>query len=277
MKAGRIAFVVEGANCEPKIVNNIKNLFHFYSILIIDLPLGNNIYNLYQCLKKDDFETDIIEIIREKGGKAAAQLKNLTRDDFQEIYLFFDFDIQEINHHTGWTEEHACAIVADMLCAFDNETETGKLYISYPMVEALVDTKKGCLPATGQCLYPVNHDDLKNYKKNVNNANPKCTNLSKYDEIRWRFICASFIQRCFCLMNIHDALSVRSYKKQHISPHKLFEKEQHFVLQHFQIFILSAFPEFLLDYFQESVLDKLWNNCIRKPKNQRKKVHELSA
>ena len=46
---------------------------------------------IWQTLKADDFETDIIEILREKCPELESHLKGLTRDDFSEVYLFFDY------------------------------------------------------------------------------------------------------------------------------------------------------------------------------------------
>lgn len=49
-----------------------------------------------------------------------------------------------------------------MLVSFDNETENGKLYISYPMVEALRDFEEGKCGKAGQCLILV--AEMGNYK-----------------------------------------------------------------------------------------------------------------
>ena len=63
----------------------------------------------------------------------------MTRDDFSEVYLLFDYD----THQTNLGRKDDVDAVAQMLESFDNETENGKLYISYPMVEALRDYKPG--------------------------------------------------------------------------------------------------------------------------------------
>ena len=46
-------------------------------------------------------------------------------------------------HQTNLGKEDDADAVDQMLESFDNETENGKLYISYPMVEALRDYKPG--------------------------------------------------------------------------------------------------------------------------------------
>ncbi len=59
-------FIVEGAVREPQIIENISNLFFDRNnIKIITLPAGENIYMLWKKLKADEFETDIIEVLRD--------------------------------------------------------------------------------------------------------------------------------------------------------------------------------------------------------------------
>ena len=134
------AFIVEGAAREPQIIDNISKVFFSHgNFKIITLPAGENIYMLWKQLKADDFDTDIIEVLRENSDDISKQLDGLTRDDFSEVYLLFDYD----THQTNLGRKDDVDAVAQMLESFDNETENGKLYISYPMVEALRDYKPG--------------------------------------------------------------------------------------------------------------------------------------
>ena len=52
--------------------------------------------------------------------------------------------------------------IVQMLKSFNNETENGKLYISYPMVEALRDYKSGVCGDKAACF--VAAADMKEYK-----------------------------------------------------------------------------------------------------------------
>lgn len=72
-------------------------------------------------------------MLREENVELKEQLAGLQRDDFSEIYLFFDYD----GHQKNLGEFDSKDAIEQMLISFDNETENGKLYISYPMVEAL--------------------------------------------------------------------------------------------------------------------------------------------
>lgn len=60
------AFIVEGEAREPQVIDNISKVFFKHgNFKIITLPAGENIYMLWKKLKADDFDTDIIEVLRE--------------------------------------------------------------------------------------------------------------------------------------------------------------------------------------------------------------------
>lgn len=59
--------------------------------------------------------------------------------DFEtEIFLFFDYDFQESRLTLEENNRH----IGEMLEYFNDETENGKLYINYPMVESVFYTKQ---------------------------------------------------------------------------------------------------------------------------------------
>ena len=75
------AFIVEGEAREPQIIDNISKVFFSHgNFKIITLPAGENIYMLWKQLKADDFDTDIIEVLREISDDISKQLDGLTRD-----------------------------------------------------------------------------------------------------------------------------------------------------------------------------------------------------
>lgn len=93
MNKATIAFIVEGEAREPVIIRNMQSFFFKKNqIKIITLPVGQNIYMLWKILKEDDFETDIIEVLRESSPESEQILRGLSRESFSEIYLFFDYD-----------------------------------------------------------------------------------------------------------------------------------------------------------------------------------------
>ena len=255
--SGRIAFIVEGTKREHKIFDKIKKDFPVANIDIIELTMGNNIYNLYKQLKKDDFFTDVIEVIKEINLSNQEKLKGLSARDFQEVYMFFDFDLQEIYHREFWNKQQAYNIVNELLEKFDNETELGKLYISYPMVESFFDTNvKGCIPSILRCRYPTDHKSLKSYKKIVSKANSKLMDIDKYDKNDWSRVCSVFILRCLCLFDEYEERSLRMYKNYQITPLKVFTRIIDEMSFDDEMFILSAIPEFILDYYKVEELEQ---------------------
>lgn len=154
-KKGRIAVIVEGVSREPKYLHALqKCCLSFIDMEILCLPAEQNIYMLWKQMQDDDLETDLIEIVRESSTESAKQLDRLKRDDFMEIYLLFDFDPHQDNLRIDAGVDPA-DVLRKMVETFDNETEAGKLYISYPMIEALRDfTEWSCWPCY-QCEIPA--------------------------------------------------------------------------------------------------------------------------
>ncbi|WP_099809630.1 hypothetical protein [Streptococcus suis] len=129
----KILFITEGKNPDRNLVrsvckfqNNIqKNPIIEYEITIY----STNIYVLYQDLIKYQF-VQIVDLIREKEGEKFPY----SSEDFSLIYLFFDLDM---HHHTPESDFFEIkSQLESMFDTFDDETENGKLFLSYPMAEA---------------------------------------------------------------------------------------------------------------------------------------------
>ena len=130
-----ILFVFEGEEREPRIFKTIKRLF-FGEGEIIVCSFGNNIYELYRQMQEFEGDGDIVSVLRE--NRADGLPVGVKSSDFSEIYLFFDYEFQNSN----LTLEEMNGRLKEMLAMFDDETDNGKLYVSYPMVESLCYTKE---------------------------------------------------------------------------------------------------------------------------------------
>lgn len=130
-----ILFVFEGEEREPRIFKTLVRLF-FGEGEIIVCSFGNNIYELYRQLQELEGDGDIVSVLRENGANGLPA--SVRSSDFSEIYLFFDYDFQNEN----LTLEEMNRRLKEMLELFDDETNNGKLYVSYPMVESLCYTKE---------------------------------------------------------------------------------------------------------------------------------------
>lgn len=260
------AFIVEGEVREPQVIDNISKIFFSHgNYTVITLPAGENIYMLWKQLKADDFDTDVIEVLRESNDEIKKQLEGLSRDDFSEVYLFFDYDVHQTNLGKTVNED----VICQMLESFDNETENGKLYISYPMVEALRDYKPGECGNGAACFVGI--EDLGNYK-NVSAARAYNPHFKEYDIDAWKSIIDVFAMRISCLYDIPDIMEYEQYSIK-VRPSEIYLMEVK-EAERQRVFILSAFPEFLLDYFGL----KLWKTSVRHTNSQNikeecRKVH----
>ena len=246
-----VAFIVEGEAREPLIIKNIKKVFFKHAnFKIITLPACQNIYMLWKILEDDDYNTDVIEVLRECSTDVAKQLEGLERDDFSEVYLFFDYDGHQNNSNGEYSEN----VLESMLRNFNNETENGKLYVSYPMVEALRDFIETKCGDKENCYIDV--VDITNYKfdSSERSEHPQFKN---YDFDIWSKIIEVFIMKCSCFMNDKIDFSYDKYIEC-ITPETIFVREQEEILEK-RVFVLSAFPEFLIDYFGK----KIWIKCFR--------------
>jgi len=144
-----ILFVFEGAEREPKIFKTLERLFFGAGERIV-CSFGNNIYELYRQLTELDGDGDIVSVLRENNAQLPAGIKS---SDFSEIYLFFDYDFQNTNLTLDQMNER----LQEMLEMFDDETDNGKLYVSYPMVESLCYTKQ--LPDEHFVEYTISRKD----------------------------------------------------------------------------------------------------------------------
>ena len=119
-----ILFIVEGEVDEVNILgNDTKGLLSLIGVNANVVAVANPIYELYDFLHNDEYE-DIVSYLKFKKKIQIERAKGA----FSAIYLVFDFE----HHYKKYSDEK----IIEMLKFFNNETENGKLYISYPMIEA---------------------------------------------------------------------------------------------------------------------------------------------
>lgn len=252
------AFIVEGAEREPEIINNMSKVFFSHgNYKIITLPAGENIYMLWKKLREDDFDTDIIEVLRETSDEIKKQLEGLSREDFSEVFLFFDYDAHQTNLSKNDDPHDA---MVQMLKSFDNETENGKLYINYPMVEALRDYETGVCGNRENCYVLL--DEMGEYKRR--SAERSTTpQFNKFGYEQWSNVIGIFAMRVACLFGLATVMAYEDYME-YVNPLAVYSLEERKVMEKQGVFVLSAFPEFLVDYFGI----KIWKNCIKQKRNR---------
>lgn len=154
-----ILFVFEGDNREPRLYKTLERLYFPKVNDNIICSFGNNIYNLYNELKEYDGVGDIVAIMRERlANRGDSTLDGIRNSDISEIFLFFDYDFQ----NSQLSLDEINRQVEEMLKLFDDETDNGKLYINYPMIESICYTKE--LPDNEYAYYTVGRDACKDFK-----------------------------------------------------------------------------------------------------------------
>lgn len=243
-----ILCVTEGEKAEIKIISHLKDQF-ISNDQIKFISFGTSIYQLYRKISQfEDEFVDTFPILQEisQNGKQEDVLSNYHRNDIAEIYLFFDLDM-----HDNLAKDNPDCFTR-MLQLFDNETENGKLYISYPMVEAF--------------KHPVSQDELfnisqgKNYKHHVaqicNKALENYYRLPK-DTLSYHLI--EHIKAANYLINENFSYTIdyqsdfcEKFTQSIIYRHQ-FNK---FIQPKNQVLVLSPFALFLVDYLGESLFNE---------------------
>lgn len=155
----KILFICEGEETERKFCNLIIDRYFIDNKKPKEyVAFGANIYSLYDEMSKDR-DLDIIELIREKAKlkKDMATYEKLTMDGFDEVYLIFDYDFH--------APQYSFEKILEMAEFFDNETENGKLYINYPMMESFKHFKS--IPDEDFNNYKISKEECLKYKKIV--------------------------------------------------------------------------------------------------------------
>ncbi len=256
-------FIVEGEDRDLRFVDKMAEVFFKgkYETVTLILPASENIYMLYQELQSNLFEIDLIELLRDKEPEIAEKLEGIERQQIDEVFLFFDYDIHQ--HNLPEDQDDPLVKLDTMLRFFDNETENGKLYINYPMVEALYDYQDGMCEAFTGCYYSA--DQLNRYKEVCGRNNPYASShFGRHDN--WRMVLSIFGLKIRCLFDLDD-LTYECFKDT-VTPHRIYMKQRKILNDQNAVFVLSAFPEFLLDYYKAD----FWNTYIT-----RRKLHYTSC
>ena len=160
-----ILFVFEGRKTEPSLFKTLEYLYFNNPDEKKICCFGYSIYELYRLMTESAFTEDIVTVIKRKleSRNEKPIPENISITDFSEIYLFFDYDLQ--NKFLG--SEELNSQLKEMLDFFSDETDNGKLYISYPMIESIKCTQQ--LPDKHFYEYKVTKEDcsdFKNYERN---------------------------------------------------------------------------------------------------------------
>lgn len=230
--SNKILFVFEGADTEHRINSSVLKCFFAGEDTVIECVFGTDIYQLYKTILADD-DFDTFSLLKERDKKNT--LKDYTRNDFAEIYLFFDYD--------GHATEASVDKVKSLLSTFDNETEKGKLLISYPMVESIKHIK--------------NYEEFKDlcvccnenigYKELVAQECQEKVYLDfrKYNSSMWQHLLLLHLSKMNYIVYSQYQLPTNIISQDLIYNNQLAK----YIAPSSTVGVLSAFPAFLHDYF----------------------------
>lgn len=266
-----ILFIFEGKD-DKTYFESIKRLFFPEKSETFVCTYNSNIYSLYTKLKNHDalngkLEVDTVsvfkEILIEKGDNT---LKDIREDEVSEIYLFFDYDFQEKSR----TLEENNKRLSEMLEYFTDETDNGKLYINYPMVESLRYTKE--LPDNDYWHYTVSRqkcqeDNFKHqvhefsfYKSNleylvltIKPADDETKIQQKADTAKtnWLHLVTMNTSKANYICNDKNELPEEVNSQKEIYDNQL---AKYVGTEECKVSILNAFPIFLFDYFGKKIV-----------------------
>lgn len=253
-----ILFIFEGAEREPNIYKTIERLYFPRNNDNIICCFGNNIYNLYSELLEYGEDGDIVALMKERLAETNDQtLENIRRTDISEIFLFFDYDF----HHSQLPLDEINNRVLEMLQTFNDETNYGKLYINYPMIESIRYTKE--LPDISYCQYTVSREDCHDFKQLAHRFSYYTDFghiLFKRDEIspsKERYLTVKDNWRILIEMNTCKAHWLTSDKhempssKPDINQLNIFLSQKRKFVEKFEtVSVLNAFPIFIYEYFK---------------------------
>ncbi|MGL4805884.1 MAG: hypothetical protein ACRC26_06010 [Bacteroidales bacterium] len=266
--ASKILFIFEGERTEGKYIDILKRHI-LKEDAIVTCSFANNIYNLFKKIEEDS-DLDTFSLLKSMAQNRGV-LSKYTKDSFSEIYLFFDYD----GHDSSAREREVdgAMISGDLklqalIKLFNNETENGKLYISYPMVEAFkhmegAETFKD-LQVKCKGLNCTKFDECKErdtcireqkYKQLVGNQSlPAFNNLNKYEEsLVKQIISAHLFKMNFIVNNVYE------YPEQLIEQSVIFDAQLNkYIIQECpKVAVLSAFPIFIHDYYGNTGTKKI--------------------
>ncbi|MGL4908908.1 MAG: hypothetical protein ACRC3G_06210 [Bacteroidales bacterium] len=240
--SSKILFIFEGKNMENMIKNNLTKFF-LNNNPIITCAYCTTIYKMYAEISNDeDLDTfNLIKDIEINRNK----LKDFRRSDFAEIYMFFDYD----GHATNADDRK----IDDLLNFFDEETEKGKLYLSYPMVESLkhIESLNTFEDLKVRCKENINYKSIVK-----DNSLKELTHIIHYELEQWK-----------TLLNLHLKKMNKIVNENYIFPDSIVTQKEIFDKQKEKyidvdrtVAVLSAFPVFLHDYYGNEETKKLTDN-----------------
>ncbi|MCM1128558.1 MAG: hypothetical protein NC211_01425 [Alistipes senegalensis] len=236
MQNKKILVISEGEKTEPLIYGDhlVKagllpddvSVFSYKASLHDLIQLFENTKNLDFA----DFKGTLIEKERKKNTKDSAEQIKRLQEKYTDTILVFDLDPQD-------KERYDSRKIINLLRVFDESSDNGKLYLSYPMIEALFD-------ARDSASFPFGKKG--EYKEQIKNKKNNLYRLFRNDELTFKYYQA-------ILRNQFDkAGKITPYHENDF--HLNLFKKQDAAIANGKIYIISTALFFLIDYWGKKVM-----------------------
>ena len=233
-----ILMIFEGEKTEKVIFDSLKQYFLNENDKTIVYGFHcSEIYSLYNKLKRDS-DLELFYLLKDKLKDRNEELQSIEFKNVSEMYLFFDYD--------GHAPTAKHEILEEMLEIFDNETEQGKLYISYPMVEAIRHLKED---VDFISTVVESSPDYKVISKDCDDCFKSFKTLS-FDS--WLKIIEEHVKKANYIVNDTFECSKLDIIQQEI----LENQKEKFITTENKVAVLSSFALFLRDYYGYSQIDR---------------------
>lgn len=245
MSSAKVLFVLEGEQPEGNIVARLQRAFPEeladLSEDLVEYVYSSHIYGLYNKLKEDDGFLDVIEVLKELYPDDEA-LQNTKREDISQVFLFFDLDIHK------QPIEKSCNQLNELVQFFDNETENGKLFLSYPMAEAIniCDIENGLMSDDRKlfCIDKCVNDGFKHFADDLNRDSKTICRANCREN--WLIISKANYEKAKWLMHLTSEELFSAFDQ--MQQVAILQHQQKLIKQDNVVATLSAFPFFFLEY-----------------------------
>lgn len=217
----------------------------------VAIVYGCNIDALYHEMNKLGDGADIVGLLQEKLGKDPSSDFNksfIRSDQISEIYLIFDYDFHDVRRSAQVLNEQ----LEYLLDYFCEETEHGKLYINYPMIEAIKYTKK--IPDPEYYSYCVSRQECRSFKQLASEFSyyPNIDFLTRVGDMElkqnWEQLKIQNVSKANYIcngVNVYAPLDRESISQKQILNNQISKFES---LPECRVSVLSSFPLLMYDW-----------------------------
>lgn len=247
----KILFIVEGKNDEVRYIERLfKVSYPLQNYEIV--PYKTNLHNLTKQVITDGKIDDSLDIrLVLKENEKDPEIKAKLSQNFSDIIMVFDFEPQQ--------DIPRFEDIRKMLEYFNSSTESGKLYINYPMMQSYRHFAK--LPDKSFNQLMVSKQDSKKYKEIVNGES-KFKNIDHHSYQLFVSIAFHHLVKLNYVANgieyLPDIQYIRTWKQEN-----LFDIQLQLLNTSEEIYVINTFALYLVEYNPENFYNQIKKHSSR--------------